>query len=303
MSNLQIIRRERNTNYTTISNQIFRDRGVSLKARGLFVTVMALPPEWELSIGGLETMLREGRDAIRAAINELIEAGYCHRIRLRDPETKAFVGTEYTFHETPQTLTSEPETDFPTSANPTLENPTQLSTNELNTDQINSVPNGTGVPPSFTIVKERELESGDPIPMALDFSSLFPVIGNQPPLSTSSDLKTESPRVSSTEQDTKKRIFDRGITLMATTGIFPQQARAVIGKWLKKYHEQDVLGVLDGVPEGRVEYISYISEVLKGYTPKDARLKTVEEVTAEREAFANTPIAPPPTQEINELTA
>ena len=63
-------------NFTIIANHILRDNRVSLKARGLYATIQGFPDSWNMSIKGLESILKDGKDSIRASLKELIEFGY-----------------------------------------------------------------------------------------------------------------------------------------------------------------------------------------------------------------------------------
>jgi len=115
----------KNTNYTVISNIILRDKRLSLKAKGLMVTILGLPDNWDFTIAGISTILKEGRESIANAVSELIEYGYCTRTNAR-AESGHYLGYDYTFHETPLDVT-EPTAESPTTGFPTQVNPTQLS--------------------------------------------------------------------------------------------------------------------------------------------------------------------------------
>jgi hypothetical protein len=53
---------------------------LSLKAKGLWAFIMSKPDEWNRSAAEvLESQLKEGRDAIMAALKELEVAGYLER--------------------------------------------------------------------------------------------------------------------------------------------------------------------------------------------------------------------------------
>ena len=121
-------------NYTIISNDVLRDKRLSLKAKGLLITVLGLPDSWDFSIQGISTILKEGRDSVTAAITELIEFGYCSRAEERDSDGK-FIGTDYTFYEAPIIARVEPHTGNPFTDNPITENPTQVSKEEVSTHQ------------------------------------------------------------------------------------------------------------------------------------------------------------------------
>lgn len=116
------IRRQKNSGYTIIANEILMERNISLKAKGLFTTVMGLPDTWNFSVEGITAVLKEGDTAIRAAIHELIEGGYCHYERERRPDG-TWGEAEYVFIETPRK---------PQAESPNLENP-----NQVNSDQEN----------------------------------------------------------------------------------------------------------------------------------------------------------------------
>ena len=93
------VRRTKTDNYAIICTRILKDKSISLKARGLFLTVMSLPDEWDFSVKGFTSIVSDGRHAVYSALKELTEAGYvkCSRIR----EGQRIVGTEYTFNEVP----------------------------------------------------------------------------------------------------------------------------------------------------------------------------------------------------------
>lgn len=73
----------KNANYVTICTIALRDKNLSLKAKGLYAFMANLPSEWDYTIAGLVAVLKEGRDAVISAINELIENGYLQRYRVR----------------------------------------------------------------------------------------------------------------------------------------------------------------------------------------------------------------------------
>lgn len=76
---LERVKRLQDHRFTTINNTVIRDKTLSLRAKGFLLTVMALPPDWDFSIAGISSVIKEGRDAVYHVINELIEKGYCTR--------------------------------------------------------------------------------------------------------------------------------------------------------------------------------------------------------------------------------
>ena len=97
---MEVIRVIKNKNYTTISNQLFKNKGISLKAKGLMAYLLSLPNDWNLTINGIVACSKEGRGAIRNTFTELISAGYIERIQIRDKGK--FVGYDYFVFEQPK---------------------------------------------------------------------------------------------------------------------------------------------------------------------------------------------------------
>lgn len=64
------------SDFTIISNIIFRDRRLSFQAQGLLCQLISLPENWDFSIKGLEALKTNGVRSIKSALRELIELGY-----------------------------------------------------------------------------------------------------------------------------------------------------------------------------------------------------------------------------------
>ncbi|MDL2235902.1 helix-turn-helix domain-containing protein [Christensenellaceae bacterium OttesenSCG-928-L17] len=125
---------ERTKNYTVMSNHHLKDRGLTLKSKGLLSMMLSLPDEWNYSTRGLAAICKEGVDAIGAALKELERAGYIIRNQIRG-ERGRIVDTEYIIYEVPQNRSeppppeklisppSSPHTGFPYLDNPDTVNP------------------------------------------------------------------------------------------------------------------------------------------------------------------------------------
>ena len=99
---MAVFRVERNKGYTVMSNHHLRNRGLTLKAKGLLSQMLSLPEDWDYTLAGLSFINREKIDAIREAIKELERAGYIVRSRERD-EKGRLRGADYVIFEQPQT--------------------------------------------------------------------------------------------------------------------------------------------------------------------------------------------------------
>ena len=96
MGNVRI-HRVKNKNYSVICNEVFKEKELSLKAKGLYALVMSLPDDWDFSLKGICELSKENYTAVNNAIKELIEAGYCQRGRVYDKGKIS--GFEYYFFE------------------------------------------------------------------------------------------------------------------------------------------------------------------------------------------------------------
>lgn len=137
---MAVIRVEKRSNYTVVDNTFIRDMNLSMKAKGLMLLMLSLPPEWDYSVAGLAAICKEGMTAIRGALKELEEAGYLRRER-RNSEKGYFV-YEYILTEIPQPHngnlhTVEAHTNVEYAENTHTENRTQLSKDLLNTNLLN----------------------------------------------------------------------------------------------------------------------------------------------------------------------
>jgi hypothetical protein len=129
-----VIRVEHTKDYTTMSNHHLRNPELSLRAMGLMSKMLALPDDWDYTVAGLAAICKEGRDAVRKALQELEAAGYLVRSQTRSSGT--FSSNDYTLFETPPLTenpstvnpsTEKPLTVKPSTGKPLTEKPTQLN--------------------------------------------------------------------------------------------------------------------------------------------------------------------------------
>ncbi|MGM9669737.1 MAG: helix-turn-helix domain-containing protein [Faecousia sp.] len=131
---MAVFRVEKSKDYTVMSNYHLRDNSLSLKSKGLLSQMLSLPEEWDYTLSGLAAINKEGVDAIRAAVQELEQAGYIQRRQTQD-ENGHFAGNEYVIHESP--VCDSPLLDFPITENPLSENPLSEKPLSENPTQLN----------------------------------------------------------------------------------------------------------------------------------------------------------------------
>lgn len=98
---MAVFRVGRTKDYITMSNRHFKNKNLSLKAKGLLSQMLSLPEEWDFTLKGLAHINKENIDAIRTAIWELEKEGYVVRRQVRKPNGK-MGETEYAIFEIPQ---------------------------------------------------------------------------------------------------------------------------------------------------------------------------------------------------------
>ncbi len=126
------VTRKKTSKYTTISNEFLRDNNLSLKAKGFLTVIMALPDDWDFSIKGICSVLKEGKTSVYSAVQELKENRYCKTTPSRD-EKGLIIGLDYVFYEEPykeEPNKEEPQQDYPHPENRDMDNMPQLNTKE-----------------------------------------------------------------------------------------------------------------------------------------------------------------------------
>ena len=122
---MAVIRVNKSKNYTVMSNYHFKDKNMSLKAKGLLSMMLSLPDNWNYSVEGLVTICKESKTSIQSTLKELEDLKYLKRTRTQN--TKGQFKYIYDIYEKPQT------------ENACTDNISQLNTKELNTNNINNI--------------------------------------------------------------------------------------------------------------------------------------------------------------------
>lgn len=135
---MSVIRIQKTNNYTVMSNYHFREKDMSLKAKGLLSLMLSLPEDWDYSVDGLVKLSKDGKDSIISAITELEQFGYLVRSQAKGQDGK-FAGYDYDVYEQP--YTEKPFTENPSTVKPMTENPQQLNTKPLNTESDINITN------------------------------------------------------------------------------------------------------------------------------------------------------------------
>jgi hypothetical protein len=72
---------DRKNPYAQISREMFHDKSISPKAKGVLGYLLTLPSDWQIYHSQLQDALNVGEDYINSAMDELITQGYADRTR------------------------------------------------------------------------------------------------------------------------------------------------------------------------------------------------------------------------------
>ena len=136
---MAVCRIEKTKDYTVMANHHLRNKGLSLKAKGLLSLMLSLPEDWDYTVKGLAYICKDGIDSINGAIKELETTGYMHRQRVRNDRGQ-LTTTEYTIREYPQNMGGDtfPAEGLPAQESPILENPIQAMPIQEEPHQLNT---------------------------------------------------------------------------------------------------------------------------------------------------------------------
>lgn len=141
---MSVIRVNKTKDFTVMSNHHFKDRRLTLKAKGLLSQMLSLPDNWDYTVSGLVSINKEKKSAIQAMLKELEECGYLVRTRTQNQRGQF----DYIYDIYEESLSylddvegepwhGEPRTENPVTDNPCTENQPQYNTKEYNTKELN----------------------------------------------------------------------------------------------------------------------------------------------------------------------
>lgn len=86
---MPVIRVNKSKDYVTMSNYHFKEKDMSLKAKGLLSEMLSLPDNWDYSIRGLVAINKENESSIKSTLEELKKFGYLKITKLLPNQTKS----------------------------------------------------------------------------------------------------------------------------------------------------------------------------------------------------------------------
>jgi len=156
---MAVFKVNKTNNFTVMSNYHLKDKNISLKSKGLLSVMLSLPEDWDYSINGLVSIMKENETSLKNTLKELKKYGYLQIIRKQG--IKGVFEYTYNIYEKPILKDKEancPEGGFPPMDHPPMDVPpmddqTQLNTNKQNIELQNTKNN------IYSDVKNETLES------------------------------------------------------------------------------------------------------------------------------------------------
>ncbi len=131
-----------------VSKDILMDQSLSLRDRGMLVTILSLSDNWDFNVRGFSKILPDGVDCIRSSVNELIKRGYLTGGQERTGNGR-FGKNVIEVHQVPvpprleTPITVNPFTEKSNTVSsitdiPHAENLTQVINNKVNSNRVNN---------------------------------------------------------------------------------------------------------------------------------------------------------------------
>lgn len=136
---MSVIRVEKTKNYTVMSNYHFKEKEMTLKAKGLLSLMLSLPDNWNYSIAGLVAICKENETAIKSALKELQNFGYVRIDKIMPNKTQSGrIEYVYTVFENPEQSKEKQGVENLPIEKQGVENRRQLNTKKQNTNKVNT---------------------------------------------------------------------------------------------------------------------------------------------------------------------
>ena len=269
------MRVHKTNNFTVMSNTHFREKRMSLKAKGLLSLMLSLPDDWDYSINGLCKICIEKESAIKSTLKELMEFGYLVITKLTPDQTASGrIEYKYDIYEVPQLpkegkqevkkqgVENLPVENLPVE-NQSVENPTQLRTKVLNTKESNTnklttkkiyIKSKQGINPPKTSSKSKPEIIDSHVKEIIDY------LNNR----LGSNYRYQS-------KETQKLINAR-----LKEGWNIEDFKMVIDKKFYEWHKTDMAAYLRPQTLFGTKFESYLNQQLKPPSTKNVNLNTLD---------------------------
>lgn len=139
MEGKNIVRVQKNKDYTVINNTSIRDDRLSWKAKAIHVFMLSKPDDWNFHNEEIAKWAKDGIDSFNSGLKELKKHGYVRKERRQGEDGKFdWVTVVYEVPQVVEPYPEKPSMEKPLMDKPSMENPRLLNTDSLNTNQLNT---------------------------------------------------------------------------------------------------------------------------------------------------------------------
>lgn len=137
---MKIVKSEAPGQFFVVGMDVAKDQRLSLTERGMLLTLLSLPPDWDFTVEGMTKILPDGRERIRTAMNNLKRYGYVRQAQGRREDGSFDSGYMEIYHKPFDVsgVNDKPSSFLPSSENPTSGKSIQVNNHISNNNKLNN---------------------------------------------------------------------------------------------------------------------------------------------------------------------
>ncbi|WP_107841682.1 DnaD domain-containing protein [Metasolibacillus meyeri] len=264
-----IVRVEKNKDYTIINNTSLYDERLSWKAKAIHVFMLSKPDDWTFHNIELMKWAKDGRDAFASGLKELKNYGYIKKERRRGANgefewvTVVYEVPTLTEPEELDDAHNPPSPDLPCTENPSMDKPS--TENPYTENPLTGKPSTENPQLLSTDIPSTELLSTNKLSTELKNIN-----------------KDDEEEVSPAPAKPKENAF----TFYQANGFgaLGSHISEKVGAWIDDMGDELVIHAMKlAIENGAVRW-NYVESILRGWSQK--QIKTVEQAEAEKLRFA-----------------
>ncbi len=136
---MTIVKSDAPGQFFVVGMDVAKDERLGLTERGMLLTLLSLPPDWDFTVEGMTKILPDGRDRIRTAMKNLKKYGYVRQVQGRREDGSFDSGHMEIYHKPVDVsgANDKPPSVLPSSENPTSGKKTQVNNHISNNHKSN----------------------------------------------------------------------------------------------------------------------------------------------------------------------
>lgn len=137
---MRIVKSDAPGQFFVVGMDVAKDQRLGLTERGMLLTLLSLPSDWNFTVEGMTKILPDGRDRIRTAMNNLKRYGYVRQAQGRREDGSFDSGYMEIYHKPfdVSRVNDKPPSVLPSSENPTSGKAIQVNNHISNNNKLNN---------------------------------------------------------------------------------------------------------------------------------------------------------------------